>query len=105
MRYYCNLYMSKKLLPKKEKILDGLDTYIVALAQGAQNHLEIFHAALLIQKKIPEDRVFVVGITDGYDKALEVVEKITKEVYDNTKGTDIRNYILKKQQEYEEGNV
>lgn len=40
-----------------------------------------------------------------YAEALELVEKIAQEVYDETKGTDIREYILRKQQEFEEGNV
>ena len=47
----------------------------------------------------------MVGISSGYAKALELVEKITQEVYDETGGTNIRNYVLHKQREYEEGNV
>ena len=41
----------------------------------------------------------MVGITKGYEEALELVEQITKEVYNETKGADIRSYILNKEQE------
>ena len=33
------------------------------------------------------------------EEALELVEQITKEVYNETKGADIRSYILNKEQE------
>ena len=112
MKYYSTLYMSEKLIPKKEEIISKLENntlqfeiYLIVLAKGKQNHLEIFNSVLLIQKTMPKEEVFVVGIANGYQEALELVEKITREVYDVTRGTDIKNYILQKQQEYEEGNV
>lgn len=103
MRYYKNLYMSEDLVDKKDKIIRKLNqngimwnTYVIALAQGEQNHLEFFDSVLLQQKMIAEQDLFVVGIASGYDEALVLVEEITKEVYDDTKGADIRSYILNK---------
>ncbi len=112
MKYYYALYMSANLETKKEEILRKLEDgrlqyekYVIALSKGEQNHLDIFNSVLLIQKTIAKDNLFVVGLASGYSEALELVEKITQEVYDNTKGTDIRGYILQRQKEYEEGNV
>lgn len=112
MKYYCNLYMSEKLGSKKADIISKLENnafqfekYLIVLARGNQNHLEIFNAVLLLQKTISKEDIFVVGIANGYEESLELVEKITREVYDITKGTDIRSYILQTQKEYEEGNV
>ena len=112
MKYYGALYLSDKLAHQKEELLKKLENnafqfekYLVVLAKGRQNHLEIFNSVLLMQKTISKEELFVVGIANGYGEALELVEKITQEVYDVTKGADIRNYILQKQQEYEEGNV
>lgn len=103
MRYYKNLYMSENLADKKDKIIRKLNqngimwnTYVIALAQGEQNHLEFFDSVLLQQKMIAGRDLFVVGIASGYDEALVLVEEITKEVYDDTKGADIRSYILNK---------
>jgi len=95
--------MSENLADKKDKIIRKLNqngimwnTYVIALAQGEQNHLEFFDSVLLQQKMIAGRDLFVVGIASGYDEALVLVEEIIKEVYDDTKGADIRSYILNK---------
>ena len=112
MKYYYDLYLDDKLIPKREEILAKLEQdkwqfekYLITLTKNEKNHLEFYTSVLLIQKAIEKEDLFLVGIASGYESALELVEKITQEVYDKTKGTDIRNYILNKQQEYEEGNV
>lgn len=112
MKYYHALYMSEELISKKAEILDKLENdkwqiekYLIVLAKNEKNHLEFFNSVLLIQKSISKDDLFVIGIANGKLGAMELIEKITQEVYDETGGADIRNYILQKQQEFEEGNV
>ena len=112
MKYYHALYMSEELIRKKAEIIEKLEKdkwqmekYLVVLAKNERNHLEYFHSVLLLQKSISKDDLFVIGIANGELGAMELVEKITQEVYDETKGTDIRSFILQKQKEYEEGNV
>ena len=112
MMYYHALYMSEELIQKKAEIIEKIEndkwqmeTYLIVLAKNEINHLEYFHSVLLLQKSISKDDLFVVGIANGELGAMELIEKITQEVYDETKGTDIRNYILQKQKEFEEGNV
>lgn len=112
MKYYHALYMSEELISKKAEILDKfendkwqIEKYLIVLAKNEKNHLEYFNSVLLLQKSISKDDLFVIGIANGELGALELIEKITQEVYDETKGTDIRNYILQKQKEFEEGNV
>lgn len=112
MKYYHALYISEKLIPKKKEMLDKLEKkqlqfekYLIVLTEKGTNQLEIFNSALLMQNSLLKEELFVVGIADGYNEALELVEKIAGQVYDETKGLDIRNYILRSQQEYEEGNV
>ena len=104
--------MDEKVAPRKKEIQKKmendkwqLEKYLIVLTNHPQNHLEIFQSALLIQKAIQREILFVGGIASGYEEALELVEKIVQEVYDETNETDIRKYILEKQQEYEEGNV
>ena len=97
MKYYYNLYGDDVIMAEEH--------YLIALSANEMNHLEILHSVLFEQKCMTKDNLFVVGVAKGYAQALEVVEKITQEVYDKTNGVDIRNYILKTQQEYEEGNV
>ena len=112
MKYYHALYMSEELISKKAEILDKfendkwqIEKYLIVLAKNEKNHLEFFISVLLIQKSIVKDDLFVVGIANGELGAMDLIEKITQEVYDETGGTDIRNYILQKQKEFEEGNV
>ena len=112
MKYYHGMYISEKLVSKKSEILSKLEKnqlqfekYLIVLANNGQNQLEIFNSVMLIQKNIKRDELFIVGIANGYNEALELVEKITRQVYDETKGLDIKKYILRSQQEYEEGNV
>ena len=112
MKYYHAIYVEEKLLSKKMEILRKIENdeyqfemYLISLTKNEKNHLEIFHSVLLNQKAISKEGLFIVGIARGYQAVLELVEKITQEVYDETEGVDISNYILRKQQEYEKGNV
>jgi len=112
MKYYHALYMSEELIQKKAEIIENIkkdkwqmQMYLIALPKNEKNHLEYFHSVLLLQKSISKDDLFVVGIANGELGAMELIEKITQEVYDETRGTDIRGFILQKQKEYEERNV
>lgn len=109
MKYYHALYVSDALMLEKEIIKHKiernewqLNKYLIVLTKNEQNHLEFFDAVLLLQKAVSKEDLFVVGIADGQQGALELIRRITEEVYAETKGADIRKYLLQKQQEYEE---
>lgn len=109
MKYYFNLYLSEELVEKEKEIIRRLaqdkiliNKYIVAITENEANHLEFFDSALLKQKIMKRESLFVVGIAEGYTGALEIVEKITQDVYDITMGTDIRQFFLSTQKEFEE---
>jgi len=106
MKYYRHLYIGEGLKKKKEKVIRKLeqgklqfDVHIITLPKGRNNQLEIYNSAQFFQPYFPRQNLFVVGIVKGYDEALELVEEITKEVYNETKGADIRSYILDKERE------
>lgn len=106
MKYYKYLYLSDGLKKKKDKVIRKLeqrkfqlDIHLIVLSEGSQNQLEIYHSLLFLQSSYPSRDFFVVGITKGYEEALELVEEITREVYNETRGADIRSYILKREQE------
>ena len=112
MRFYHDLFWSVSLREKKHKIIDNLkknkvqlNKYLVVLTNNEANHLEFFDSIVLKQNLPIQDDLFVVGVADGYPRALEIVEKITREVYNQTSGADIRSYLLTKQREFEEGNL
>lgn len=108
MKCYHDLYLSEDVVSKKDEILNKIEQnqwqvgkYVIALTKNEQNHLEIFDSVLLIQKVLPKEELFVVGIAGSYGGAIDLVKQITEEVYAKTTGVDIRNYLLKSQQEYE----
>ena len=55
MQYYRHLYLTEGLKKKKSKIIEKLENnkfqmniHIVTLANNKQNHLEIYHSAVLL---------------------------------------------------------
>ena len=91
---------------KKEKIIRRLNTgklqrdiYVLVLPEHGSNQLEIYNAALFLQPDFPNDDFFVVGIVRGYEAALELVEEIAGNVYEQTGAADIRTYLLEREQE------
>ena len=106
MRYYKHLYLSEGLKKKKEKVIRKLENnkvqievYLITVPEQGENQLEILDSDLFLQPSFPKKEYFVAGIAKGYEEALELVEEMTKEVYNETKGADIRSYILRKEQE------
>ena len=106
MKYFKHLYISEPLEKKKAKILRKLDrkklqksVCLLTLPISKNNQLEIINSEILLQPSYPQEELFIVGIASDYDEVLEMVEGIVQEVLDSTGGLDIRNYILKKEQE------
>ena len=105
MRYYKHLYLAEGL-KKKEKIIRKLEEkklqiniHVITLARNEKNQLEIYNSMVFLQPDFPYDDLLVVGIAKGYEDAVEMVEEIAQEVYNKTKGADIRSYILEREQE------
>lgn len=104
IKVYRHLYVSEFLEKKKEKILKKLSknqfqpgVYLITLAQNPDDQLD-FYSTLLLKQHVYEDTpIFVVGIAEGYDDAVDMVAVITDEVYQNTGAADIRSYIMEKE--------
>ena len=102
--FYCHLYMNENLKKKEAKIkkklsANKLQPSIYVIAQSPQNQLDFFSSLLLKQHIYEDTPLFVVGLADGYDSALELIRQITEEVFAATQSVDIRHYILLKHKE------
>ena len=111
MKYYYNMYSSDTIREKKLSILSKIENgqtvmnkYLIVLTKNEKNHLEFFDSALVTQKMVEKEQLFVIGLADGYGGAVQIVEKIVNEVLQMTGGTDIRNYLLTQQKEFETRN-
>lgn len=105
MRYYKHLYLAEGI-KKKEKIIRKLEEkklqmniHVITLARNEKNQLEIYNSMVFLQPDFPYDDFLVVGLAKGYEDAVEMVEEIAQEVYNKTKGADIRSFILEREQE------
>lgn len=112
MRYYHNLYVDERLLPKIDKIKAKLEKgkiqrnkYLIVLTKNEKNHLEFFDSVLLKQKIIANEDLLIVGIADGYYGAFELVQNIVQDVLDQTGDVNIRKYMIEQQKEFEERDV
>ena len=106
MKFYKHLYVQKQLEKKKDRIIDKLiqkkilfSCHVVALSANPKNQLDIYSSKYLFQPGFPTEELFVIAIVKNHDDALEFVENLVKDVYNETKRTDIRSYILEKEQE------
>ena len=106
MKFYKYLYVQEELLKKKEKIISKLkqkkillNCHVVALSSTEKNQLDIYSSKFLFQPGFPTEDLFVVAIVKRYEDALEFVENLLKDVYNETKRTDMRSYILEKEQD------
>ena len=81
------------------------DLYLIVLAQGKQNPLEFFSVLLLKQHIFEDAGLFVVGLADGYEGALELTEEIVQDVYQKTNDVRLREFILNNQKQSGEGSV
>lgn len=101
---YRHLYVSEFLEEKQDKILRKLKenrfqpgVYLITFAQNGVDELEFYSTALLKQHVYEDTPIFVVGIAEGYEDAVEMVARITGEVYDQTGTAEIRRYIMDKE--------
>ena len=104
MEFYKELYISENLKKKKENIIEKLKQkkvqfhcYIISLTENPKNQLEFYDSLMLMQKNFKKDKIFIVGIANGYDGALEIIEKITEETYRKQGDADIRRFIMNNQ--------
>lgn len=108
MKFYCNLYVSEELKGREREIIYKLrhdqvqlNKYIIVFAQSMKNHLEFYDSVLLLQKCWGKENLFVVGIADGYESALNLVARIVSEVYEATGDVQIRTYLSEQQRDFE----
>lgn len=97
LNWYKNLYVGdnakkkqKKLIRKINQGAGVIDVYLVTLAVNPANSLEIISANYLLQKPVRRNCPMIVGLCSGYYEAVDLVEQIAKEVYEDTGAMDIR---------------
>lgn len=104
MKWYKKLYLGDNAKESRMHIMEYTvlrkfqpDVYLIVLPSNNDNLLEMFRATELKQphyhNKHIWKNIYVVGIAKGYDEAVGVMEQILTEVYHNTGGFKVREYL------------
>ena len=103
MRWYEDIYVGYNLLEEKRKtirqIKNGkmmLNTYVIALPSNDYDTLEIYPSNVLIQKWYRDYDMVIVGIAGGKEEALDMLQLIIMDCYNDTGSVNVKQYILDK---------
>lgn len=105
LKWYKNLYVGNTAKKKEKAIrrkincgLGTFDIYVVTVAAGQGNNLDIFSAGQLLKAQVRKRCPMIVGIAVGYEEALEIVEQIVKDVWERTGTVEVRSWLLSDQE-------
>ncbi|MGN0252179.1 MAG: hypothetical protein ACI4EH_12580 [Oliverpabstia sp.] len=106
LKWYKKLYIGdnakKKAKATIKKLNQGrlvLSVYVITLASNEKNLLDFFPASHLKQKVLRSSCPMIVGLADGYEEALQLVQKIIEETYQCQGDTDVRTYLKNRLEE------
>ncbi len=110
MIWYEDLYAGESIVHKTKKIkwkilhnAGQIDIYVIALASGESNLLDIIPSRELLQKSYPKKGLHIIGLAKGYEEALDVAASIVDEAYRMTGGFLIGQYLEEKRRKKKEG--
>ena len=103
MRWYEDVYVGYNLLDKKRqvirKIKNGkpqLNKYVITLPQNDYDTLEIYPSNILSQKWYRDSDMVVVGITEGMEEAMDMIQLIIMDCLNDTGEVKVKKYIMSK---------
>ena len=98
MKWYDDLYVGESIVHKTNKIkwkirhnAGQINIYVITLASGEKNLLDIIPSHELLQKQL-----YVIGLAKGYDEAVEVAASVIDEVYRQTGAFEVASYLREK---------
>ncbi|MCR5835939.1 MAG: hypothetical protein K6G88_05510 [Lachnospiraceae bacterium] len=101
MRWYNYLYVGEKAKKTSEDIIEKINAgkmqvnkFALALPFNDSDILDIIPTIVLMQKRYLDSDLVIVGIADGKSEAMDLMQDIIMECYNNTKGFDLKSYIF-----------
>lgn len=111
MRWYEDLYVGYGLLNTKRqvmrKIKNGkpqLNKYVLTLPCNDYDTLEIYPAGVLTQKWYRESELVIVGIAEGKEEAMDMMQLIIMDCLQDTGSVNVKKYIEEKMQKSKIGD-
>ena len=94
MRWYEDLYVGYNLLDKKRQVIRN--KYVITLPQNDYDTLEIYPSNILNQKWYRDSDMVVVGITEGMEEAMDMIQLIIMDCLNDTGEVKVKKYIMSK---------
>ena len=69
------------------------EIYLLTLSDNPRNLMEILPAVSLVQRSLADLCPEIIGIAAGKEEAFQLTEDIVREVYEETGGVQIREYL------------
>lgn len=98
MKFYKNLYVGdtvknpEKVKWKLKHRAGQMNIYVIAFAEGS-DQLEFYHCAFLKQKYYRKHAPYIIGIANGREEAVEIVERIAMECFKAGRGGNLKDYL------------
>ncbi len=103
MNWYTDLYLGRAAREKKDKLIQKIEsgktpvnTYLVTLAPGEFNQLEIIPAWNLKFARDQAALPLIIGLGCGRVETYELVRRITEDVYRETNSADVKAYFAQR---------
>lgn len=103
LTWYQDLYVDPQIKKKKKKIIWNINhgagtigIYIITLATNEKNLMDILPANILLQKTLRQSCPMIIGLAGSYEAAVEMVRVIIENMYNETQGFNIKEYLKNK---------
>ncbi len=103
MEWYRKLYLSENLKEKRNKLISMIEKnagtrrlhgiYVITLAGNDKDLFDIFSADFLLQPVLHGHCPMIVGLSDDYDDAVEMVSAIVLDMYQKNHNFDVYSYL------------
>lgn len=101
MVWYEDLYVGYNLLDKKRQIVRKIkngkpmfNKYVITLPQNDYDTLEIYPSNVLIQKWYRDSDMVVIGIAEGKEEAMDMMNLIIMECLEQTGNVNVKDFIM-----------
>ena len=101
MRWYNDLYVGYSLLDKKRQVMRKIkngklqfNKYVIALPFNDYDLLDIYPSNVLTQKWYRESDMVIVGIAEGREEAMDMMQLIIMDCLGETGGLKVKQYIM-----------
>lgn len=101
MRWFKDLYVGYNILDIKDQVIDKINNgklqfnkYVITLPENSYDVLDLYPSNVLIQKWYKDSDKIIVGIAEGREEALDMMQLIIMDCYNETGDVKVKDYII-----------